>query len=149
MSRPTRQLETNRRLWDGWTEIHRRSSFYDVDPFRGGASTLKSIEVELVGDVRGKELLHLQCHFGLDTLSWARLGARVTGVDSSPRAIALARDLAGEAGLDGELREYPHSPYGCFEYLEEVAPDRWKVRGVAVDLPLVFAIRATKPEEGP
>jgi SAM-dependent methyltransferase len=58
--------------------------------------------VEEVGDVRGKRLLHLQCHFGLDTLSWARRGARVTGVDFSVEAISAARQLAREVGLELE-----------------------------------------------
>lgn len=267
MSETERHLETNRSLWDAWTEIHRDSSFYDLEAFRGGASTLKQIELDLVGDVRGLDLLHLQCHFGLDSLSWARLGARVVGVDFSPRAIDLARELAHEAELDaafhcgdvtslpgtwnerfdlvfssygvlpwlpdlgpwaseiervlrpggsfhlvefhpltnvldddgslehpyfhspvpGEyhvtgsyadrsapiehvayewshsladvhgaltragltvraLREFPYSPYGCFDYLEETEPGRWKVRGVRAELPLVFALEATKPK---
>lgn len=267
MSETARQLDTNRDLWDAWTEIHRDSSFYGVEAFRRGASTLKRIELDLVGDVRGSDLLHLQCHFGLDSLSWARLGARVVGVDFSPRAIDLARELAAEAGLDavfrcedvsrlpgdwserfdlvfssygvlpwlpdlrpwasgiqrvlrpggsfhlvefhplanildddgrtlrhpyfhsalpGEyrvtgsyadrsapiehlayewshsladihtaltragltiraLREYPYSPYGCFDYLEETGPGRWTVRESEVDLPLVLAVHATKP----
>jgi SAM-dependent methyltransferase len=93
----------NRDLWDGWTEIHRCSSFYDLPAFRAGASTLNPIELEAVGDVAGRNLLHLQCHFGLDTLSWARLGAHVTGVDFSSRAIELARSLAVELGIDAEF----------------------------------------------
>lgn len=96
-------LENNRKLWDGWTEIHNRSSFYDVDGFRRGNSTLKAIELEAVGEVEGKRLLHLQCHFGLDTLSWARRGAVVTGVDFSPRAISLARKLSAEVGLSADF----------------------------------------------
>ncbi len=91
-------VETNRSLWNGWTPIHERSAFYDVAGFRAGASTLKHVEREELGEVRGKSLLHLQCHFGMDTLSWARLGARVTGVDLSDAAIELARSLAREEG---------------------------------------------------
>lgn len=60
---------------------------------------------EAVGDVGGRSLLHLQCHFGLDTLAWARLGADATGVDFSPRAIAVARDLAARAGLRARFVE--------------------------------------------
>ena len=70
----------------------------DVDQVRL-APRLHRVEVEELGDVRGKSLLHLQCHFGLDTLSWARRGASVTGVDFSPKAIALARSLAVECGI--------------------------------------------------
>jgi SAM-dependent methyltransferase len=92
----------NQRLWDAWTDIHVRSPFYDVQSFLpGGARPIrvKDYELEEVGDVRGKSLLHLQCHFGLETLSWARLGARVTGADFSERAIEEARLLAREVGL--------------------------------------------------
>jgi 2-polyprenyl-3-methyl-5-hydroxy-6-metoxy-1,4-benzoquinol methylase len=98
-----RYFEANRALWDAWTEVHERAAFYDVDGFRAGRSTLNSIELEELGDVAGKALLHLQCHFGLDTLSLARLGARVTGVDFSERAIALARSLAAETALEAEF----------------------------------------------
>jgi len=91
--------EANRRRWDELAPLHFRSAFYDVDGFKAGKSTLHSLEIEEVGDVTGKTLLHLQCHFGLDTLSWARRGARVVGVDASSEAIELARSLAGEVGL--------------------------------------------------
>jgi SAM-dependent methyltransferase len=89
-------LEKNRSLWDGWTRLHEHSRFYDLESFRAGRSSLKPLEIEEVGDVAGKSLLHLQCHFGQDTLSWARLGAEVTGVDFSEEAINLARALAAE-----------------------------------------------------
>jgi len=92
-------LKANLGLWNEWTEIHQTSDFYDLEGFKTGTSSLHSIERdELGGEVAGKRLLHLQCHFGLDTLSWARLGAIVTGVDFSGRAIELARSLA--AGLE-------------------------------------------------
>jgi len=90
---------SNQELWDRWTEINARSAEYDVDGFKAGRMTLKPFELEEVGDVRGKSLLHLQCHFGLDTMSWARLGARATGVDFSARAIELAGRLNSELGL--------------------------------------------------
>jgi SAM-dependent methyltransferase len=96
-------MAVNRSLWDGWTKIHAGSAFYDVDGFRTGALTLKAIELERVGAVAGKDLLHLQCHFGLDTLSWARLGARATGVDFSHAAIRLAQALAAEQKLDARF----------------------------------------------
>ncbi len=92
-------LKANLGLWNEWTEIHETSAFYDLEGFRAGKSSLHSIELDELGDVAGKRLLHLQCHFGLDTLSWARLGATVTGVDFSERAIALARSLAAELAL--------------------------------------------------
>ena len=96
-------LKNNRELWNEMTRIHARSEFYDVEGFKKGKCTLKSIELEELGDVAGKFLLHLQCHFGMDTLSWARLGARVTGVDFSDKAIALARSLSKELGIEADF----------------------------------------------
>jgi SAM-dependent methyltransferase len=91
-------LRSNRDLWDAWTKIHVGSAFYDVESFRNGARPIRIADYERdeVGSVEGRTLLHLQCHFGLDTLSWARLGATVTGVDFSDEAIAAARSLAAE-----------------------------------------------------
>ena len=66
-------LRANRKLWDEWTLEHEASPFYDVQGFRDGQERLHSIELEEVGEVRGKSLLHLQCHFGLDTLAWAAM----------------------------------------------------------------------------
>ena len=66
---------------------------------RRAASGSAPYEIEIVGDVAGKTLLHLQCHFGIDTLSWARLGARVTGADFSPAAVELAATLAADLGF--------------------------------------------------
>jgi SAM-dependent methyltransferase len=262
----TDYLTTNRDLWDGWTAIHAASAFYDVPAFRSGRLTLHSIERAAVGDVSGSSLLHMQCHFGLDTLSWARLGARVTGVDFSPRAIALAESLARELDMEAEFhcadvcalpatwtgrfdivftsygvlpwlpdldrwasaiarvlrpggsfhliefhpltamldddgrtlrhpyfgssrpgeyqvrgsyadpdapfshaayewshglaeiqmslinaglairefREYPYSPHGCYPYLEEYEPGRWRVRDAVVELPLTFSLHAQR-----
>jgi len=93
----------NRELWNELALIHERSEFYDVEGFKAGKSTLKSIELEEMGDVSGKSLLHLQCHFGLDTLSWARLGAKVTGADFSDKAIALARSLSNEVRIEANF----------------------------------------------
>ncbi|HEY9335819.1 MAG TPA: class I SAM-dependent methyltransferase [Kribbella sp.] len=93
------RVERNRAAWDLRAAAHVSSGFYDVDGFRAGGSSLRPYEVEAVGDVRGRRLLHLMCHFGLDTLSWARLGADVTGVDFSAEAIDAARQLADEVRL--------------------------------------------------
>jgi len=87
-------IQANRKLWDAWTKIHEHSDFYNNEGFKAGQTSLKSIELEELGEVQGKSLLHLQCHFGQDTLSWARLGAQVTGVDFSSNAIKLARSMA-------------------------------------------------------
>jgi SAM-dependent methyltransferase len=89
----------NEALWDAWTKVHSTGDFYDLARFKAGGVRLRPYEIELVGDVAGRSLLHLQCHFGIDTLSWARLGARVTGADFSPAAIELARSLADELGF--------------------------------------------------
>ena len=86
-------IAANRRHWDEVVPIHERSDFYLVQDFKNGAVLLDPLEQREVGDVAGRSLLHLQCHFGLDTLSWARLGARVTGIDFAPTAIETARRL--------------------------------------------------------
>jgi SAM-dependent methyltransferase len=96
-------VKANRDLWNEWTPIHEKSELYDLAGFRAGQSSLKPLELEEVGDVAGKSLLHLQCHFGKDTLSWARQGARVTGADFSDRAIALARSLSRDLGIEADF----------------------------------------------
>jgi SAM-dependent methyltransferase len=96
-------LQNNRDLWNELTPIHARSTFYDVAGFKKGRCTLASIELEEVGNVLGKSLLHLQCHFGMDTISWARLGAKATGVDFSDKAVTLARRLSRETGINTDF----------------------------------------------
>jgi SAM-dependent methyltransferase len=115
-----RGIETNRKVWDERTAIHVGSAWYDVEGFKQGRCSLRSVELGEVGDVTGKRLLHLQCHFGLDTLSWARRGAKVTGVDFSPEAIAIARRLADEVHLDAEfvcsdVNDLPRALDGLFD----------------------------------
>jgi SAM-dependent methyltransferase len=95
--------ELNRTWWDERVPLHVASEFYDVDSFKAGANTLRPFELEEVGDVSGRSLVHLQCHFGLDTLSWARLGARVAGLDFSTPAVEAARSVAADTGLDAEF----------------------------------------------
>ncbi|MEE1931453.1 class I SAM-dependent methyltransferase [Streptomyces sp. TRM 70351] len=96
---PEEPLDVNRRTWDLLTSVHVGSDFYSTEAVKAGRCSLKPVELTLAGDVRGLRLLHLQCHFGLDTLSWARRGAEVTGVDFSPAAIAVARAAAAETGI--------------------------------------------------
>ncbi len=96
-------FQANREMWDKKTPIHLGTPMYDMAGFRAGHSSLKSIEREALGDVGGKSLLHLQCHFGQDTLSWARLGATATGVDFSSEGINVARSLNEELKLDASF----------------------------------------------
>lgn len=93
------QLAANRRSWDERVPIHAASRFYDVERWMAERPGPRQREVEALGDVAGLDLVHLQCHFGLDTLAWADAGARVTGVDFSPAAIEVAEELAKRAGL--------------------------------------------------
>ena len=97
-------MAINRGWWDEVTPVHEASDFYDVAGFLEGRNTLGTVERQAVGDVCGRTLLHLQCHFGLDTLSWARLGADVVGVDFSPAAIATAERLTRDCRLESRAR---------------------------------------------
>lgn len=113
-------METNRQRWDELTHIHGGSEYYDVEGFKAGTITIPKHEIEEIGDVTGKDLLHLMCHFGLDTLSWARLGARAVGMDYSGDAISLARSIADEVGLDArfvesDVYELPNNLQGEFD----------------------------------
>ena len=93
------RLEVNRAAWDERVPVHLASRFYDNDSFVAGRSSLRDFEIDELGDVAGLDLVHLQCHFGQDTLSWARRGARVVGLDFSEPAIVAARALAEDCGL--------------------------------------------------
>lgn len=96
-------FEMNRIGWDRRANAHVKSKFYDVEGFLAGKTSLREIELNELRQVSGRSLLHLQCHFGLDTLSWARLGARCTGVDLSPVAIGHANNLKEKTGLDARF----------------------------------------------
>ena len=82
---------------------HEKSPFYDLQGFKAGNDRLRSIELSELGDVSGRSLLHLQCHFGMDTLAWARRGAVVTGVDLSERSIVLANALSRELNVPAKF----------------------------------------------
>jgi SAM-dependent methyltransferase len=105
MSDPTGAdwLDLNRALWDERVPIHLAGEYYDVARFLRGASTLRAFELAELGEVRGCSLVHPQCHFGLDTLSLARLGAQVSGLDFSLPAIEAATELAQRAGLQAQF----------------------------------------------
>jgi ubiquinone/menaquinone biosynthesis C-methylase UbiE len=128
----------NQGLWDEWTRINAASHLYDLQNFKTGRSSLHALEVAEVGDVQAKTLLHLQCHFGMDTLSWARRGAQVTGIDFSTEAMGLARSLAQELNLparfiQSDLYDLPQhlnetfdlvfTSYGVLTWLNDIP--RW------------------------
>jgi len=96
-----KHLDANKKLWNEYAKAHYNSvdDEYNVNEFLAGKTTLRPFEIKEVGDVKGKTLLHLQCHFGLDTLSWVREGAIATGVDFSDDAMKFAPMLAERAGL--------------------------------------------------
>jgi SAM-dependent methyltransferase len=126
-------LDANRALWDEWTGINYRSEFYRVADFKAGLNKLRPYEIAEIGPVDGKQLLHLQCHFGLDTLCWARLGARVTGIDFSDAAITQARALAQDVGL--EARFVQSDIYELLEHLDGTFDVVYTSRGVLGWLP--------------
>ena len=132
------RLRINRNNWNERAPVHAASDFYDVAGFKAGRITLTDIERQEVGDVSGKTLLHLQCHFGLDTMSWSRLGAKATGVDFSDAAIGLARALNEVLGLgvrfiSSNIYDLPDAleeqfdivftSYGVLDWLPDIA--RW------------------------
>ncbi len=96
-------FEHNRESWNELTTLHAESGFYDVDSFKKGKTSLNHIEIEELGDVNGKKLLHLQCHFGMDSLSFARQGAEVVGVDISDTSIQKATELSTELGIPAKF----------------------------------------------
>jgi 2-polyprenyl-3-methyl-5-hydroxy-6-metoxy-1,4-benzoquinol methylase len=113
-------IQLNQLAWDEKTKLHVVSDFYRHDEFLKGATSLQSIELELLGNLQGKHILHLQCHFGQDTLSMARMGATVTGVDFSNEAIQVARQTASQLQLEAnfvccDLYEAPQHLKGQFD----------------------------------
>ncbi|MET9297432.1 class I SAM-dependent methyltransferase [Streptomyces sp. NPDC003077] len=106
-ARPDDWREANRALWDERVPIHLASDYYAQDDFLRRRDVLRDFETAEVGDVTGKSLLHLQCHFGQDTLSWAHRGAaRVVGLDFSAPAIEAARKLAASLGYGPERAQF-------------------------------------------
>lgn len=118
---PASAIRENNALWDEWTRIHEASEFYNLAGFKRGGIRIKDYELEEIGSVEGLDLLHLQCHFGMDTLSFARLGARVTGADFSQVAIDLAGSIAAEIGhpearfVRANLYDLPDALEGDFD----------------------------------
>lgn len=131
-------LEINKNSWNNRTAVHLESEFYDVKSFLEGKSSLNSIELDLLGNIEGKSVLHLQCHFGQDTISLSRLGAKSVGVDLSDKAIEAAKDLAEKDNADArficsDIYELPNhldekfdivfTSYGTIGWLPDL--DRW------------------------
>jgi SAM-dependent methyltransferase len=98
-------LRSNKALWNELTALHGRGETYGMTAFKEGTKHLDPLVRTEVGDVTGKSLLHLQCHFGMDTLMWAQFGARVTGIDFADEAIALARRLSAELSIPATFLE--------------------------------------------
>ena len=96
-------FDINKATWNDKVKVHAKSDMYDLEAFKTGKSSLMSYELEALGDVFGKSLLHLQCHFGQDTLSWSRMGAKCTGIDLSDEGIKLAQNLNDELKLDAKF----------------------------------------------
>lgn len=96
-------FEANKHLWNQRTVVHKDSLFYNLAGFKAGENVLTPIELNEVGDVKGKKMLHLQCHFGMDSLNWARLGADVTGIDISDVAVGEAKLLNKELQMNAKF----------------------------------------------
>ncbi|NVJ49836.1 MAG: class I SAM-dependent methyltransferase [Gammaproteobacteria bacterium] len=93
----------NKKLWNDRVANHMASEFYDNASFIAGRNSLNGIELELLGDVTNQSIAHLQCHFGQDSMSLARMGAKVTGIDFSDQAISQAKQLNAQLGLSAEF----------------------------------------------
>jgi 2-polyprenyl-3-methyl-5-hydroxy-6-metoxy-1,4-benzoquinol methylase len=100
---PPDYAEINRHQWNERTKVHLRSAFYDMTSFLEGRNSLTSIERQLLGELAGLSVLHLQCHFGQDSLSMARMGAKVTGLDLSDEAIRQASQINHQLGLSARF----------------------------------------------
>ncbi|PQB03755.1 class I SAM-dependent methyltransferase [Aureitalea marina] len=131
------KFQVNKATWNQKVDVHARSEFYDLESFRKGRSSLNRYELNALGDVAGKSLLHLQCHFGQDTMSWSRMGANCVGVDISDKAIELAEELSRELNLDArfvccnvldtrkhlqEQFDLVFTSYGTIGWLPDLAP---------------------------
>lgn len=107
----------NKKLWNQRTVVHKNSNFYNLAGFKAGSTVLTPIELNELGNINGKTMLHLQCHFGMDSLDWARRGAIVTGVDLSDEAIKEAKQLNDELKLNAKF--VCCNVYDTSEYVKE------------------------------
>ena len=131
-------IAINRKLWNDKVAFHLESEFYDMPGFLKGKTSLKEIEMSLLEDISGKSILHLQCHFGQDSMSLSKLGAKVIGVDFSEEAITVAKQIAVQLNLDttficSDIYELPKhlnekfdvvfTSYGTIGWLPDL--DKW------------------------
>jgi 2-polyprenyl-3-methyl-5-hydroxy-6-metoxy-1,4-benzoquinol methylase len=131
-------IKINKKSWNDRVAVHLESTFYDNESFIKGADSLKEIERALLPDLKGKKVLHLQCHFGQDTISLARAGAIATGLDFSEKAIETAQNLSKQIGVEatfvcGDLYQTPEliseqfdivfTSYGTIGWLPDL--DKW------------------------
>jgi len=103
MSDNEKYFQINKETWNEKAKVHFKSKMYDLEAFKKGKSSLKPYELAVLKNVKGKSLLHLQCHFGQDTLSWSRLGAHCVGVDISDEGVRMAQSLNEELYLDAKF----------------------------------------------
>lgn len=138
MDKESNYIAINRHSWNNRTYTHLKSAFYDLEGFLKGKSSLNDIEIDLLGNVQGKTILHLQCHFGQDSISLSRLGAEVTGVDLSDKAIESAKEIATDTNSNAkficcDIYDLPHhleerfdivfTSYGTIGWLPNL--DKW------------------------
>lgn len=100
---PENWLEINKKSWNLRTGMHVDSAFYNLKGFKKSKNSLHSLEIDLLGDIQNESILHLQCHFGMDSLSLEGMGAKVTGIDFSDEAIDFAQNLAKELEMRTEF----------------------------------------------
>lgn len=131
-------IDINKNTWNTKVDIHVESEFYNNEAFLNGKNTIPPTDLHALGNIEGKKILHLQCHFGQDTLSLARLGATVTGIDFSEKAIEVAKKMNQKLGLNATFiccdvydtlqhitEEYDivYASYGVIGWLPDL--DRW------------------------
>lgn len=137
MSDEANYFDVNKETWNQKVAIHAKSEMYNIKAFKSGRNSLMPYELKALGNVQDKSILHLQCHFGQDTLSWSRLGAKTLGVDFSDKAIDLAKQLNDELSLDArflccnvldvsnhieETFDIVYTSYGVIGWLPDLKP---------------------------
>lgn len=131
-------IDINRQSWNNRVDSHIKSDFYNMEDFMKGKSSLNDIELILLGDLTSKNVLHLQCHFGQDSISLSRLGAKVTGIDLSDKAIVSAQKIADDTNANvkficSDIYDLPNhldeqfdvvfTSYGTIAWLPDL--DKW------------------------